>query len=427
MKELVYVAVNLLLLGWLAYQCRQRIPAISTRHYLPALVAKLVAGIGVGLLYSFYYSIPGDTFLYFEDAQRITNVFYDSPKEFFSEVVTGSRTVDLINNQPRAIFFVRLVAVVNLVTGNNYWLSSLWFSFFSFAGTWYLVARLQRKFPDALMVIALSFLFFPTVVLWSSGIVKESVAFGSLCFTAGFFLHLVDRIPNRWQDYAWLAVSSFLLLSLKYYWAAVLFPAMLTSLLISFLPGHNKWKPVVLVTSWLLLFCFLCGTVSLLHPNFYLGNFLEVIKLNHDAFVGLSQHSLYIRYYHLEASWFSLAINAPWALVSGLFRPFLFEVRNMPQIFTGLENLFLMVLFLFQISRLRVPRSEHRLLFMACVGYIVIVCIFLSLSTPNFGTLSRYRIGFLPFFALLLMLNTPSFRGKSFRKIISQLRPSQRP
>jgi hypothetical protein len=35
--------------------------------------------------------------------------------------------------------------------------------------------------------------------------------------------------------------------------------------------------------------------------------------------------------------------------------------------------------------------------------YVVFLCVFLALSTPNFGTLSRYRIGFTPFLWLLLL------------------------
>jgi len=30
-----------------------------------------------------------------------------------------------------------------------------------------------------------------------------------------------------------------------------------------------------------------------------------------------------------------------------------------------------------------------------------VLAVFLALSTPNFGTLSRYRVGFIPFFVFL--------------------------
>jgi hypothetical protein len=33
--------------------------------------------------------------------------------------------------------------------------------------------------------------------------------------------------------------------------------------------------------------------------------------------------------------------------------------------------------------------------------------VFLALSTPNFGTLSRYRAGFLPFFVFVIAYRNP--------------------
>jgi hypothetical protein len=41
------------------------------------------------------------------------------------------------------------------------------------------------------------------------------------------------------------------------------------------------------------------------------------------------------------------------------------------------------------------------------VLYVVALCVFLALSTPNFGTLSRYRISFLPLLFLLITIENP--------------------
>jgi hypothetical protein len=42
------------------------------------------------------------------------------------------------------------------------------------------------------------------------------------------------------------------------------------------------------------------------------------------------------------------------------------------------------------------------MLVFSVIVYVSLLCIFLSLSTPNFGTLSRYRVGFISFFFLLV-------------------------
>jgi hypothetical protein len=55
-------------------------------------------------------------------------------------------------------------------------------------------------------------------------------------------------------------------------------------------------------------------------------------------------------------------------------------------------------------ERLRQPVS---ILFLATASYCIVLCVFLALSTPNLGTLSRYRVGFLPFLIFLLAYRNP--------------------
>jgi hypothetical protein len=49
------------------------------------------------------------------------------------------------------------------------------------------------------------------------------------------------------------------------------------------------------------------------------------------------------------------------------------------------------------------------------ITYSVLLCIFLALSTPNFGTLIRYRVGFLPF--LLVLICRQSFLVRFLSKL----------
>jgi hypothetical protein len=51
----------------------------------------------------------------------------------------------------------------------------------------------------------------------------------------------------------------------------------------------------------------------------------------------------------------------------------------------------------------KISNAPDRLLILAVIVYAVVLCIFLAISTPNFGTLARYRIGFLPFLIVLLV------------------------
>ena len=104
------------------------------RFYLGALALKILAGISVGLTYQYYYA-GGDTWNYFYQALQFSKVAFFSWSNFIGlffgskyELIDGFAYV----NQPRAALMVKLVTIVNLVTHSNYWLTSAYFSFFSF-------------------------------------------------------------------------------------------------------------------------------------------------------------------------------------------------------------------------------------------------------------------------------------------------------
>jgi hypothetical protein len=98
----------------------------------------------------------------------------------------------------------------------------------------------------------------------------------------------------------------------------------------------------------------------------------------------------------------------PAALFSGLFRPFVVEADTALQFLVSFENLLLVVLFTSALTNMRkLIGSKHRILLFSIIVYTVLLCTFLALSAPNFGTLSRYRVGFLPIFLLLLTIENP--------------------
>jgi hypothetical protein len=91
-----------------------------------------------------------------------------------------------------------------------------------------------------------------------------------------------------------------------------------------------------------------------------------------------------------------------------LFRPFLWESGNLFQFCVALENVILLVLFMVSLRQLpHLMKSPDRLLIVSLIVYSVFLCVFITLSTPNFGTLARYRVGYIPFFALLVMIDNP--------------------
>ncbi|HCW07865.1 MAG TPA: hypothetical protein DGG95_10940, partial [Cytophagales bacterium] len=359
-----------------------------------------VAGISVGLIYTFYYE-ANDTFYYFNTAVQLANY----SKENFIYALTHLFDYDEILNVDglvvegfRSIVFLKILSLFALFAGNNYWICSAYFSLLSFASSWYIYQEVTEQFENSTPAASLTFLFFPSVVFWSSGIEKETLTLASLYFLTVLLMRIYFRRPNQKAVWVLFVLSSAILWLLKYYWAGVFFSAAITVVIVQFLSDRVEKIKRHPILSYVFLFTLIGVGFSFVHPNFYLHRFLEVIVSNHDAFVSLSNHTNLIHFHHLTPSISSIIINTPLALFSGIFRPMLGEGNGVMGTLASIENLLILILFFSAIASLkRKTRPATVILTAALISYCIVLCIFLALSTPNLGTLSRYRVGFLPF------------------------------
>ena len=98
----------------------------------------------------------------------------------------------------------------------------------------------------------------------------------------------------------------------------------------------------------------------------------------------------------------------PVGITAALFRPFLWEVRKPIMLFTALESLFILWYTLQTIFRVGIFSffkyifSDTGIFF--CVMFALLFSALVGLSTPNFGTLARYRIPVIPFYLFGMLL-----------------------
>lgn len=381
-------------------------------YYWPGLVLKLAAGITLGLVYKHHY-IAGDTFGFFEDATKLTELFWGSPRAYFSFIIGGNESgllsELLINSQSRSLFLVKIVSFIAIWTLDNYWLTSLYFSLVSFWSCFLLFQKVSNLYPTTKSAAAIAFLFFPSVIFWSSGVIKESLALASLFILVRIYITLLAKLKASWWEYLLAPISIIIGWNLKYYWIAVFIPVSVTTLIIRVVSQRSQLKSWIKLPMWVATFLVLCFCVTIVHPNFYVENFLLVLVDNYDQFIRISPPASVVLY-TLEPTWASVILNSPSALVTGFFRPFVWEAYNFLQLAVSIENLFLFGMFLTALLKWRLMiESKHRLLIFSVIIYIVILCVFLALSTPNFGTLARYKVGFQPFLVFMLLAGNPAF------------------
>lgn len=389
------------------------------RYYVLGVTGKVFGGLAFCLIYLLYYG-GGDTISYYETSYAIVNLFYKSPGDaltvLFSEpsdelvyLFDSSTGYPLwyIWKNPNTYMVVRIITPFLIVTGKSYFLSTILIAWAGFIATWRLYRIFAELYRSISYEMALAFLFVPSVLFWGGGISKDALTLAATCwFVVGFYEMVVVR-RKVIQNLVTLLLASFVLLSIKPYIFICLFPGVMiwylstraqkmsSRLLKSFLMPFLYGFIPVLALAVMVVFDDLLGEYSLdqiitkasvtqadLKQDYYEGNSYDIGDIDPTPIGFLSK--------------------APIAIVSGLFRPFLFEVRNAVMLVSAMETTTLLVLVLLYIYRtglfrfIRLLMNDPQLFFM--YSFSILFSFALGLTTPNFGALVRFKIPMLPFF-----------------------------
>ncbi len=371
----------------------------TDRLLIAAFLMKIAASILLGIIYKYHYQ-GGDTFVYYHESGTIAQFVWSDPMEhqgFYFSSNTSEIPGLTFYEQPRALFFSKILSVVYLMTGGNYWLMSVILGIINFLCIKQMVDKIARKFPTAKIPASVAFYFLPTFVFWTSGLLKESLAIGALCLLVALALEWSAASGTMKIGQVLLALAGGLVLwNLKYFYAAITIPVLLAVVVYERMQTR-KYRiavPLFILIALVVLF-------STFHYNLNVSRVLNVIHENYLLSV-LKGHGA-ITYYKFDGSIFGFLINLPLAAFSGLFRPFLFEWGNFFQVIVSLENFAVFSLLIVSIWRTGLPKSVKNPWIIAAIVAILSLAIFIAFSTPNFGTLSRFKTAYWPFFVMLVI------------------------
>lgn len=389
---MIYWIIHIVILGSISMLFYQRFNAgFPLWIYLSGLILKLTAGISLGLIFYHYYQ-RGDTIVFFEEAKRVSELPF---KEYFSTVFSPSNYTT--SSHPRVLFFIKFLSFFTLITGNSYWISSLYLSIISFFSSWYFVISISRLFPSKKAVITFSFLFIPTIIFWSSGILKDTLAFSALLFMICTVLKIYANEKMKLLEWILSIISIFLLLKIKHYLliSFILFIGLL--IFMKFITKSFKHKLIACIV--------VIGAIvstQFVHPYLRFERLALTVHETNQTILKKSDEEN-----RLNISIDSPTINdilkaVPSAIQIGLFRPAIFDRSTIWGWFHRIENSILTLLFVLSILlyfKLK-PDIDWPLISSSIIA-ILILSTLLALATPNFGTLVRYKNAFLPFFFLL--------------------------
>lgn len=252
--------------------------------------------------------------------------------------------------------------------------------------------------------VAISFTALPSVVFWTAGMIKESIAVSAMGLVAYGTLRVIrSRTP---ASMVLLGVGLFFLQAIKGHFllTGVVGLAVLAYWIRSTKGGTVEIKPISLVAAAVAGFVGLV-VVGQIVPRFSITNLADEIVHLQTHRGGGSKIDLGVT----EGMGLrEMVVLTPLALFTGLYRPLIFEAGSAPAMANSLETTFLL---LFSVRAIRRARNYGFMASLVRSPWLIFLVIFSTLSllgvglaTGNLGTLSRYRAPVMPFFVLALLV-----------------------
>lgn len=407
---------------------------------MPGLLCKIFGGIGLCLVYSFYYTEGGDVINYYVTATTYVNALELGHFEKFMELMDyrNNNVWDVLsyNNQygylmfsPNdyyALFTVTLTIPFCLLGCKSFIATTILLASASFIGLWRLYEVFVDHFPNLSRQFAIAVFFIPSVFFWGSGILKDTYTFSAIGFYI-YGLYQFQILKKRKVKYILCIIGAILIfIYIKPYFFFALLPGSLVWM--NFYRLSRIQNPILKLMAVPLLLSITVMLVIFVLDFFgqYLGEYsLDFIL----AKAAKTQQDLVREAYgtnsynigEFEPTIPGILSKTPAALNMAFFRPFIWDARNAMMILSGLETLFMMGFSIYILIRVKFSTLFKSLfsnpLLIFCFLFALFFAFSVGLTTANYGALARLRIPCIPFYLcslfILYELNKTSFRRRS--------------
>lgn len=393
------------------------------RYYMPGLIAKMIGGLGVALVYTLYYP-GGDTIEYYSNVLALQNLAMYNADSFWNVMISkGDNSLLFYFNtetgyavyarDPKAWAVVKIALFIVSISFQSYLTTSILCATISFSGIWRLYKVFALEFPDLTKQMAISFLFIPSVFFWGSGLLKDTFTLGALGFFFTGLYYIFVKRRHVLLNLLAIVLSAYTIVSIKPYILVGLLPAMILWL-VQLNVGKIQVRTVrALSLPFLMIVGIGFGYLLMMVMGDALAEY-QVESILEKA--KITQRDLKSDYYQgnsfdigeFDSTIPSMMSKFPIATFSAIFRPLIVESNNLVMFISGVENLILLIFALRVVILVRGYRifsyffKNHMLTF--SLFFAIFFAFSVGLSTSNFGSLVRYKIPSIPFFVAGLFL-----------------------
>ena len=354
---------------------------------------------------------------------------YQSGEDFDQSLLKNTLNLGYFSDENNYMV-ARLTAIFSFFTFNRYLLNNLFFSMISFTGVWHLFRFFYEQYPHLHKKIALAILILPNFVFWSAGVLKDPICTGSLGWITYALYELLVKKRNLFSNVLILFIAGYFLAVLKLYILISYVPIFSLFIVLKNIAFVNSKLLRILLVPMLLAGCVL-GFLAISKnmekqlDKYAIGKLGDSMSKLQDSYSVVldgndSKFSLGVEF---DGSPISLLKMAPAAIVATLFRPFIWEVKKVSQLFSALESLAILWLTFSTLRKVgikfffRIIIKDPAILF--CFLFSILFALFVGATTPNFGTLVRYKIPCMPFYviAIFLIQNAYNIKKENLLKL----------
>lgn len=409
---LTYAFIGFLLMRFVVFRSKER---ISNWLLFGVYFIKLV-GCGLMCYLIVNYWKNGDAINYFVDGkalgtlikQNMNNIKYllMSTADFQEKVNSDNyTTVSSIVVGENNFIVSKFAAVFYLMSFGKFLIVNFFFCLFSTIGELYLYLAFSKRYPKIKKQIAIAVLFMPSVLLYSSFMVKETLCMGLLGFAIYSFFQIKEK-KHIVRHLFSIFFSFFIILTVKPYIIYALLLALAVAILFKLI-GLLLQKNLIIKAITVLLLCVFGYAIYININSFnkYVVGFVDTSNFFQSQYNADFGETASFSIGEISPTVKGFIEKAPSGFFTTYFRPYIWEVDKPIILFSAIESL--VVLFLFfavvlrNIFRIQLLFRNDFFIFYSFI-FVVIFGVIVGLTTFNFGTLIRYKIPAMPFLMLFI-------------------------
>lgn len=261
----LYCTVYILLFSYLIIRSPFfKLPGFSSVHTLIVFYIKLGFGVALWYIYTYHYHnrITSDIFKYYDDSKIMYNAWHSHFGDFLKMLV-GSHSPHLATYYQQmnswgnsygstlynnSHFIIRFNAFLMFLSDGHYGVHVIIFCFLALIG----LALIYKSFYPALtdtpkLLFAAVFLF-PSVLLWGSGVLKESLVLLGLGMSVRYFQKLLLRLGRKVRNVVLLLFGMFILFENKAYVLICILPCFIAWIAVERISIAKKYPLFAYIT-----------------------------------------------------------------------------------------------------------------------------------------------------------------------------------